>query len=84
MQLCDSAEVPSKFHRTVLIVKDVLIVGGILFQSVIVNMGYGDLVNQVKTMDTAITGLKTEMTSVKTEMTSVNGKLDSLLKRRWW
>ena len=91
MQLCDSAEQPGKFHRSVQTVKDVLIVGGIIVQCLSGIMGYGVFVNQVKTMDTDITGLKSEMTSVKSEMknvtskmTSVDDKLDSLMKRRWW
>ncbi len=88
MQLCDSAEQPSKMHSGVLVLKDLLIVGGMIYEGVTVILGHGTLGtkvekidSQVKTLDSQVKTLATEFTDFKAE---INTKLDKLLNQRWF
>jgi outer membrane murein-binding lipoprotein Lpp len=88
IQLCESAEQPSKMHSGVLFLKDLLLVGGMIYEGVTVIMGHGTLGikvekidSQVKTVDSQVKTLATELTDFKAE-TSI--KLDKLLDQRWF
>ena len=95
MQLCDSAEQPSKMHSGVLVLKDLLIVGGMIYEGVTVILGHGTLGtkvekidsqvktldSQVKTLDSQVKALATEFKDFKVE---TNTKLDKLLDQRWF
>ena len=71
MQLCDSAEQPSKMHSGVLVLKDLLIVGGMIYEGVILE--HGMLGTKVEKIDAQVKTIATEFTDFKVE---TNTKLD--------
>mmetsp|Transcript_13607 Transcript_13607/g.28992 ORF Transcript_13607/g.28992 Transcript_13607/m.28992 type:complete len:94 (+) Transcript_13607:187-468(+) len=89
MQLCESAEQPSKMQPGVMILKD-LIIGGMIYEGFTVIMGHGILAkkvetidSQVKTLDSQVKTLDTQLKTLVTASTESNQKLDKLLNQRW-
>jgi len=82
MQLCESAEQPSKMQPGVMILKD-LIIGGMIYEGFTVIMGHGILAKKVETIDSQVKTLDTQVKTLVTASTESNQKLDKLLNQRW-
>mmetsp|Transcript_13608 Transcript_13608/g.28994 ORF Transcript_13608/g.28994 Transcript_13608/m.28994 type:complete len:87 (+) Transcript_13608:187-447(+) len=82
MQLCESAEQPSKMQPGVMILKD-LIIGGMIYEGFTVIMGHGILAKKVETIDSQVKTLDTQLKTLVTASTESNQKLDKLLNQRW-
>ncbi len=80
MQHCESAEQPSKMHSGILVLKDLLIVGGMVYEGTVI-LGHGTLGTKVETLATELKDFKKEFTDFKTE---TNTKLDKVLNQRWF